>query len=380
MTITFSAFTRLALLAGLISLLSATSVAAQDSPAPPTVGIAAAYGADTSEEASFIGRGEAIDTVDVIARVSGFVQEIAVNNGASVAEGDLLFLIEPDAYEATVEARSADVARAEADLELARVELDRKGELFRRGSVPEAERDVALANEKVAEAQLRAAQAALRQAELDLSYTEIRAPFSGRLGRLATSEGDLVGPSGPPLVTLVREAPIFVSFSLTEKQSIGVLELVDQSIDELGDRSQSPDVHVVLSNGTALEETGRIAFAENRISPETGTIALRARFENARRLIVDGAFVTVRIAAPDTRRRVLVLQAAVQRDQRGDFVLVVTPEQMVEQRHIRTGGQHGTALIVEEGLQEGEPVIVEGLQRVRPGVAVETALAAGPGE
>lgn len=354
--------------------------AQQASPTPPKVGIAAAYSDEITEEATFIGRGEAIDKVSLIARVSGFVEDIAVENGATVTKGDLLFRIEPDAYEAALEARRADLARAEANLQLRSVELQRKEELFRRQSVPESERDVARANELVAEAEVRAAQAAIRQAELDLSYAEIRAPFTGRLGRIETSVGDLVGPSTPPLATLVREAPIYVAFSLSEKQLITVLERLGKTIDELDERDNSPDVFIELPNGTELDETGEIVFAENRINPDTGAIVLRALFENAQKLIVDGSFLTVRIEAPEAVTKVMVPQAAIQRDQRGDFVLVVNETQMVEQRYIQTGPQIGPATVVESGLREGEAVIIEGLQRVRPGVAVDAVLSGQPGE
>ncbi|WP_424985700.1 efflux RND transporter periplasmic adaptor subunit [Microbulbifer sp. S227A] len=348
---------------------------AQEQNAAPKVSIAAAYTREIIDEATFIGEGEAIDQVDIVARVSGFVEAVLVEDGARVERNDILFRIESDSYSATLAARKADLAKAEADLELAGIEYRRKSELLTRGSAPESERDIARANELGAEAAVQAAQAAIRQAELELGYTEIRAPFSGRLGRMSVSEGELISPSTPSLVTLVREAPIYVRFSLSEKQLANVLQELEIGAGELTSAEGSPAVHATLPNGTTLQEPGKVVFVDNRISPTTGTIAMLARFENASKQIIDGAFLQVRIEAPAPTLRLLVPQAALQRDQRGDFVLVVNAQQMVEQRYIETGDQVGTEIVVNDGLQEGESVIVEGLQRVRPGVRVDAILA-----
>lgn len=357
----------------LLSLIAAPPAVAQ--PAPPKVAIAAAYTQQITDEAVFIGKGEAVDRVEIVARVAGFVDEIAVRNGAVVEAGQLLFRIEDESYAANVTARQADLGKAEASLDLAEIELARKEELFARGSAPESERDIARANQRTAAAVVKSAQAALRQAELELSYTEVRAPFDGRLGRISVSPGELVGPATAPLVTLVREAPIFVRFALSDRQLGRLLEQFDATVNDLTDPEGSPKVFVTLPTGTELESPGRIVFVDNAISPSTGTIAVIAEFANERQLIIDGAFVHVRIEALEPVERLLVPQAAVQRDQRGDFVLVVGADQMVEQRYVTLGAPAGAAVIVTEGLREGEAVIVEGLQRVRPGVQVDAILA-----
>ncbi|MCV6823982.1 MULTISPECIES: efflux RND transporter periplasmic adaptor subunit [Halocynthiibacter] len=375
----FATLSRAATVAAVFAFVASSS-SAQEEPPAPKVGVAAAYTEEIRDEHEFIGRGEAVDKINIVTRVEGFVEEIHVEAGAFVKAGDVLFSIEKDNLAATLEARKADFERAEADLELARIELDRKQTLLDRDAGTVADRDIALANEKVAEANVASAQAAIRIAELNLSYTDIVAPFDGRIGRIEPSIGDLVSPSTGPLTSLVRQAPIYVTFSVSEKQLITV---VDDDGMERGENDVPvglPNVLLKLQNGRILEETGDITFIDNVIDPLTGTIALRAIFDNAERMIIDGGFVTVLLEAVEPESQLLIPMASVQRDQRGPFVLVVTDQSLVEQRYVTLGRQIGAAIIVEDGMREGEVVIIEGLQRVRPGAPVEAVLAASPEE
>lgn len=357
----------------LIAAMCAGPLWGQEAPAPK-VQIAAAYTDELTEEIIFIGKGEAVDKVDLVARVSGFVDEIFVGDGEDVVQGDLLFKIEPEVYLAALAARQADLAQAEANLRLTEIELARKTELFEREVGTEADRDVALANNQIAIAQVAIAEAAIAQSQLDVDYTNIHAPFDGRIGRSKVSVGELVGPTGTALINIVRVAPMFVEFSLTEKQLIEVIERYEGTINELTERDKAPEVFAILPNGEELDEVGRVVFTDNRIDPTTGTITVRAEFANERGLLIDGSFLNVRIASSKPVKALMIPQASVQRDQRGDFVLVVGAQQTVEQRYVTLGRQLEAAVVVEEGLREGEAVIVEGLQRVRPGVSVDAIL------
>ena len=355
-------------------LVTSGPAAGQDTEAPK-VAVAAAYTQELIDEVTFIARGAAIDKVDLRARVSGFVDEIYIEDGDRVTAGTPLFKIEPEVYEANLAARQADLAQAQANLELARIELARKTELFERDVGTEADRDVAFANNQVAKAQVEIAKAAIQQAQLDLDYTVVTAPFDGLLSKSAVSEGELVGPTSSPLINLVRTAPVYVEFSLTEKQLVELIEYDEQQTSVLDKTTKIPDVQVILPTGELLDEKGLIGSADNSIDPTTGTITVRVTFENKRGLIIDGSFLNVRISSAEPSKVLMVPQAAVQRDQRGDFVLVVGQQRTVEQRYVQLGRVVEAAVVVTDGLREGEGVIVEGLQRVRPGVEVDAILA-----
>lgn len=370
-----------------LALVSALALAACDdgdeaaeetAPEPPVVSVAGIATRDIVRTSKFIGTVEPVDDVALIARVEGFLEEVLVKDGSVVTAGDGLFKIEPEKFEAAEARAAAGVAQAEANLALADIELERDTRLLASDTISQSKFDATLANRDAEAAIVQSNQADLEQAQLDVTYTEIHAPFDGRIGKIDYSVGDLVGPSGNALATLIRISPIYVSFSISEREYVDAIKRLGEEAGKQLNPENSPPVRIVLPNGDEFEETGWLAFVDNVVDPKTGSITLRAQFENATGLLVPGTFVNVEVDSKETARELVVPQAAIQRDQRGDFALVVNSEGMVEQRYITTDTQIETDFVVTDGLQEGESVIVEGLQRVRPGVPVRTSQATQP--
>lgn len=350
---------------------------ASEDGALPSVVVTKIVERDVVATERFIGRAEAVDTIDLRARIEGFLEKRFTVDGERVDAGETLFLIEPAPYQAALEQAHAAVAEAQAALQLAEVELARSSELLAREMIPKAENDVALANRAAASARLDAAEGRRREAEIRLGYTELKAPFEGRIGRIHFSQGDVVGPASGTLANVTRVSPIFVKFGLSERD---LVELIDWSGGTQRNVSSAETivVRVQLPTGRILEEEGRLVFVDNRIDPATGTIDLRAEFENASEVLVPGMFVNVEIGERVPEVRKTLPQAAVQQDQQGSYVLVVDGEGLVDQRYLELGVNVGTDVVVLSGAQTGESVIVEGLQRVRAGQPVEAISAASP--
>jgi membrane fusion protein (multidrug efflux system) len=344
---------------------------------PPSVVVATAFTKEIRSSAEFVGKVEAIDDVDLIARVGGFLDKKLVQDGAFVSRGDLLYQIEKAEYKAALASAEAELAKAKSELDLKNTELTRQQGLFQKGHVSKAKIDASTAARDQAKAGVLAAAASLEKAKLHLAYTDITAPFTGRLGRSTYSVGDVVGPTTQPLARLTRVAPVYVNFSVSERDILQAAERVGGAIRNLVGHDNSPDIYLRLANDKRFSETGRIVFIDTAVNARTGTLSVRGRFDNAAELLLPGQFVTVIIEQSKPVKKLLVPQAAIQRDQKGDFVLTVGPEQMVQQRYVTTGEQVETAFVIENGLQDGERVIVQGLQKVRPGVPVNAVLEGG---
>lgn len=348
----------------------------QEAPAPemppPSVVAVPAESRVVEEEASFIGRVAAVDRVDLRARVVGFLEERRFTEGQQVAVGDILFLIEPDQYEATVQQRQADLEKAQADQLNTSAQLARGRELLKAKNISQSDVDAMQASDSMAKASIAQAQAALTQAHLDLSYTHIRSPIAGRIGLSSYTVGNLVDATSGTLATIVSRDPIYVQFPVTQRD---LLE-ARQTIEEKGGNAREVKVHVRLPDGTLYEHAGRLDFVDVTTDPGTDSVTLRASLPNPDGLLVDRQYVGVVLESGAPESAILIPQSALQVDQQGSFVFIIDAQSRAQVRRIETGQSKGADVVVKKGLAEGDLVITQGIQQVKPGQAVRAAPAA----
>jgi RND family efflux transporter MFP subunit len=336
-------------------------------PPPPEVVVAAARAGSVPDRREYVGNVRALKAVDVRARVRGYLIEQHFRDGQLVREGDPLFRIDPSSYEVELAAAKADLARARAAAERARRDFKRAQELARDDVASIAVLDARRADRDEAEAEIAAERARVRAAELDLSYCTVTAPISGRIGRALVDVGNLVGESGQDTVLahIVQTDPIHVDFAPTERDRLDVLREAAQG--RLPEQREGVPVTLVLGDGTAYPYAGRIDYIDPTIEPTRGTVAVRALVPNPEGVLKPGEFVRVVVVFPDVRGAVLVPQRAVQDQQGGTYVLVVKSDDTVESRRVAIGVAHDGMQQIIDGLAPGERVIVDGVQKARPG-------------
>lgn len=361
----FSQTARIALLGAVLSF----PALAQQAPLPAVI-VAPAAMTDLRPSARFTGRVTAEQKVAIQARVEGIVQEIGFTEGATVEAGTVLYRIEPTDYEAAVQEIEGSIAAAEAERRLAEIERDRKAQLVSRNTVAQSELDIAVANLGKTEGEITRLRGTLARAELNLSYTTITAPFGGRTGLSAVDTGALVGPGSGALTTLTRLDPIAVTFPIAT-----ALLLQYRAHNPDAETGGDPDVRLTLPDGTDYPEVGRIDFVDAEVQQGTDTVTVRAVFENPDRLLFDGALVTVTLARAEAERVLTVPQQAVQRDLEGAFVFTVAEDGTASRRGVTVARSTRGRAVIEAGLEEGELVVTEGLNKVRPGARVDAALA-----
>jgi multidrug efflux system membrane fusion protein len=318
----------------------------------------------------FSGRLEAIERVDLRPRVPGAIQAVHFREGSLVKRGDLLFTIDPEPYRAEVERAEAQVSAAEARIAFARNELDRGMKLTAHQTITQRDLDTRENSLREAEASLRAAQAAVTTARLNLSYTEVRAPISGRVGKIEVTAGNLVngGSGAPVLTTIVSISPIYVSFDADEGTVLRALETLPTEGDR---RDHLARIPVEMRSGPGAEIVrGRLQLINHTVNGASGTVQLRAVFENAADRLMPGQFARIRLGQAKTTPAVVVPERAVGVDQDKKYVLVVDPNHKATYREIKLGAAVDGGRIVTSGLNAGERIVVEGLQKVRPGAVI----------
>jgi membrane fusion protein, multidrug efflux system len=340
-------------------------------PAKPAVGVRPAAMKGVSQSFEFVGRIKATDKVELRARVEGFLEKRHFREGQDVKAGDLLYQIEKVQFEAQVDQAKANLASAEAEVTNARLQYARHLELSRSQFSPQSQVDQDKAALDGAQAKVLQTQAALRQAQVNLDYTDIRSPIGGRVGREFYTIGNLVNPSSGVLATIVSQDPIYVLFPV----SVRDLETIREARQKENGDIAKIDIRVRLPNGREYSHRGVWNLTDPQVDQQTDTLIMRATVPNPERQLTDGQFVTAIIRERQQAPRLVVPQAAVQIDQSGQYVLVVDGEHKVEQRRIQTGPRLDTDIVVTSGVREGDNVIVDGIQKVRPGQLVqETAL------
>jgi membrane fusion protein, multidrug efflux system len=359
-------------LAALSFIARCGAAAAQGTSPPPAVAVTPVVSRQVTETGDFIGRVTAIDKVDIVARVPGFLEECYFTEGQQVKTGDLLFRIEQATYKSAVEQQRANLAKAKATEVNAALQLGRGKELVSKQNIPQATVDQRAADEAAAQANVLAAQALLDQAEINLGYTEIRSPIDGR-GIAIFTVGNLVDPSSGKLATIVRQDPIYVIFQASERD---ILEY-KRRVAESAEKTAHVTVHIQLPNGSAYPHPGLTNLLDVQVDTTTDTVAVRAQVPNPEGLLIPGGVVGVIVERGAPRSALMVPQSAVLLDQAGRYVLVVDEAKKVELRRVTTGIEQGRDVVVMDGLKEGELVIVEGIQKVHPGQVVTASAVPG---
>lgn len=319
----------------------------------------------------FVGRTEASKDVYINSQVSGLLLARKFKEGSRVNKGDVLFEIDPLKYQKQVTQYQAMLKQNEASFELAQNNFRRGKKLVATGAISETDYDQLKTRKLESEQQLEQTKSALEEANLNLSYATVIAPVTGRIGKAMVAEGDLLTPERK-LANIVQINPMWVSFQISETELNEIQQLNAEQV-KASPRVKELDVRLRFSSGEYYREIGHIDFFDNHVDATTGTYSLRATFDNKDYTLLPGQYVKVEVANAITKEAILIPQQAVQEDQEGQFVMVVNEENIIERRLLRLGNRYGIKWEVKDGLENNDSVVVEGLQRIRPGLEVKAS-------
>jgi membrane fusion protein (multidrug efflux system) len=349
-------------------LLVPLATFAQNSPPPPAVTYATVALQDVNPSGSYIGHVIAIQSVNVVARVTAFIDDIPVKPGAEVKAGDVLFQLDKSQYQAAAQSAQAQLASAQASAREAQTAYERAAQLNTKGFEAQSNLDTAIATRDKDNANVLVAQANLTQANLNLGYCTISAPIDGRIGAFTLTKGNLVMPSTAPLTTINQLDPIRVVFAVSDSNVVSAEQKAGVSTQQI---AIGLVIHLTLPDGSPYQQSGKISFLGNQIDTQTGTLNIYADFPNPDRLLLPGTYVNVNVRRTTPQERPVVPVAAVQTDQSGSYVLVVGSDNKVSQQPVSLGQQIGQVFIVTKGLSGGEHLIIGGVQKVSPGQTVQ---------
>jgi len=340
-------------------------------PPPPGVVCTVAAKEDVSKTHEFIGQIVAEDSVDLVARVEGYLIKRNFEEGSFVKKDDLVFEIDPRPFEAQVKEAEGQLAHAQASLTYADIQVERYITLVKGDAVSQKDLDAANMQQGVSKGEILVAQGQLDLAKINLEYTRITAPFDGKIGECPVSVGNLVGPTiNNNLTKIVRMDPVKVEFSVPEAIVIDLRQR-EGSMEKISSRIIP---RIILSNGTEYPFEGQIYFSDNVVNTSTGTLLVRARFQNPKGLLNSGDYVKVKLGDKETTPSIMIPAVAIQRDQTGEFVLIIDKDSKVQRRIVKTGQAHGIDIVILEGISEGEKVIVSGVLKVRPGMTATVSI------
>ena len=346
-----------------------TATTATAMPAP-AVGVRPVATRPVSRAFEFVGRVKAVNIVEVRARIEGFLEKVLFTEGQDVKAGDLLYQIEKVQFQSALDQAKGNLLVADAAVVNAKLEYDRQLDLVKRQYTPQSVLDKDKADLDSANGRKMQAEAAVTQAQANLGYTDIRSPIDGRIGRTARTVGNLVNPASGVLATIVSQDPTYVVFPVSVKD----LETIREARRKEGGGLAKIEIDVRLANGQSYPQKGAWNLTDPQVDQTTDSLIMRATIPNPDRMLIDGQFVTAVIRERAEEPRLVVPQAALQIDQAGSYVLVVDDQHKVERRPVKTGDNIGTDIVVTSGLKVGDKVIVEGIQKVRPGVTVQEAV------
>lgn len=351
-------------LAAALAFGSGTSALAQQ-PAPTAVpvGTVMAEKRAITQTADFVGRIEAVNRVDIRARVTGFLDDVLFKDGSTVTEGAPLFRIERAPFEAAVEQAQGALERAQGTLQNAAVQRQRAEDLLRTNAGSVAVRDQRVAEEKGAQGDQTTAEANLKTAQINLGYTEIKAPIAGRIGRTKVTKGNVVGPDSGVLAQIVSDDPMYVTFPVSQREFLAL------KTNRLPADGQAPLVSLKFSDGSTYDQKGRVDFVDVSVERATDTVLVRATLPNPTGKLLDGTLVRVAVQADKSEEKVLVPQSALIADQQGGYVFAVEDGKAVAKR-VKVGAEAGAYVVIDQGLAGNEQIIIQGLQNLRPGVPV----------